>query len=276
MNPAWLRHAAFALALLVVAGLGLGALRTAAELGRLSEEIERRHAVLASARAVVAAVRELQRVARGEVIGSGGRPADRIAAARGEGAAALAELERLSVDHPPQRARARDLRARVGSFEIAVPTSLPERVERIRSGIGDRVLADLERVVGVIEADVRDGLAGLDAEEHAIRQVLRWQMGGGSLFALLLLAASWWSVHRHLKHQQRAEQEQARLIGELQQALAEVRTLSGLLPICAWCKKIRDDAGYWRQIEGYLSAHTDATFSHGICPDCKQKLEDAG
>jgi len=54
----------------------------------------------------------------------------------------------------------------------------------------------------------------------------------------------------------------------LRSALAEVRTLSGLIPICAACKKIRDDRGYWKQVESYVAEHTGATFSHGLCPDC--------
>ncbi len=66
--------------------------------------------------------------------------------------------------------------------------------------------------------------------------------------------------------------EKERLITELQQALAEVRTLSGMLPICASCKKIRDDKGYWNQIESYISEHSDAVFSHSICPECADKL----
>jgi DNA-binding response OmpR family regulator len=57
-------------------------------------------------------------------------------------------------------------------------------------------------------------------------------------------------------------------VAELQQALANVRQLSGLLPICAYCKRIRDDADYWQQIEKYLVDHSDAQFTHGICPDC--------
>jgi DNA-binding response OmpR family regulator len=60
-------------------------------------------------------------------------------------------------------------------------------------------------------------------------------------------------------------------VNELQQALGSVRTLSGLLPICAYCKRIRDDRDYWKQIEHYLSEHSNARFSHGICPDCMQK-----
>jgi len=59
---------------------------------------------------------------------------------------------------------------------------------------------------------------------------------------------------------------------ELEAALNEVKTLRGLIPICASCKKIRDDKGYWNQIESYISEHSDAEFSHGICPDCKHTL----
>jgi len=68
-----------------------------------------------------------------------------------------------------------------------------------------------------------------------------------------------------------AETERERLIAELTAALAQIKTLSGLLPICAHCKKIRDDSGYWRQIETYVEQHSLAEFSHGLCPDCAQK-----
>ena len=69
-----------------------------------------------------------------------------------------------------------------------------------------------------------------------------------------------------------AEEERERLIRELQEALANIKTLSGLLPICFSCKQIRDDKGYWNQIETYIHDHTDANFTHGICPPCAQKL----
>ncbi len=59
---------------------------------------------------------------------------------------------------------------------------------------------------------------------------------------------------------------------ELQEALDTVKTLKGLVPICANCKKIRNDDGYWEQVESYVMNHTDAEFSHGICPDCMKKL----
>lgn len=59
---------------------------------------------------------------------------------------------------------------------------------------------------------------------------------------------------------------------KLLEALKEIKALSGLLPICTSCKKIRDDKGYWNQIEGYIQRHSEAQFSHGICPDCAKKL----
>jgi PAS domain S-box-containing protein len=69
------------------------------------------------------------------------------------------------------------------------------------------------------------------------------------------------------------EEERERLVLQLQEALAKVRTLSGLLPICAYCKKIRNDEGYWEQIEAYIHEHSEAQFTHGVCPDCYKKLQ---
>jgi len=82
-------------------------------------------------------------------------------------------------------------------------------------------------------------------------------------------------ANRELNHQigerkrafEALEEERRRL----QQALDEVRTLRGIVPICAYCKKIRDDTGYWNQVEKYVSDHSDAKFSHGICPTCFEK-----
>jgi PAS domain S-box-containing protein len=69
-----------------------------------------------------------------------------------------------------------------------------------------------------------------------------------------------------------ADEERERLISELQNALAEVKTLTGLIPICANCKKIRDDKGFWTQVESYVQQRSEARFSHGICPDCLKVL----
>ena len=71
---------------------------------------------------------------------------------------------------------------------------------------------------------------------------------------------------------QKAEEELSLLVRQLREALAKVKILSGLLPICASCKKIRDDSGYWTQVEVYVREHSDADFTHSICPDCARKL----
>jgi preprotein translocase subunit YajC len=70
----------------------------------------------------------------------------------------------------------------------------------------------------------------------------------------------------------KAAKERENMIEELQDALTEVVTLRGIIPICASCKKVRDDKGYWNQIESYIRNHSEADFSHGICPDCAKNL----
>lgn len=77
---------------------------------------------------------------------------------------------------------------------------------------------------------------------------------------------------RYSIERKRLETEREKLIAELQQALANVKQLSGLLPICASCKKIRDDKGYWTQVESFISDHTEIDFTHTVCPDCTKKL----
>ena len=67
------------------------------------------------------------------------------------------------------------------------------------------------------------------------------------------------------------EKEQQELISKLQAAALEIKTLKGLIPICASCKKIRNDEGFWDQLESYLSKNTDAVFTHGLCPECFHK-----
>ena len=74
------------------------------------------------------------------------------------------------------------------------------------------------------------------------------------------------------REQQRHREEREELIALLQKALATIKTLHGILPICSSCKKIRDDKGSWTQVEAYISEHTDVEFSHGICSECAEKL----
>ena len=80
------------------------------------------------------------------------------------------------------------------------------------------------------------------------------------------------SIIHDISDRKQTEEQRDRLISDLQKTLSEVKTLRGFLPICSNCKKIRDDKGYWNQIESYIRDRSDAEFSHGICPECANKL----
>ena len=100
----------------------------------------------------------------------------------------------------------------------------------------------------------------------AIGLAFLWLLGAGGLLVGM------GRIRNRIREKEAAEQERNRYVEELQEALKEVKQLSGLLPICSHCKQIRDDKGYWNQIESYIGAHSEAKFSHGICPDCAKKF----
>jgi hypothetical protein len=121
---------------------------------------------------------------------------------------------------------------------------------------------------GLATAVVAAAVWGLvDAAGHAVSAgdlTLYWN--AGIRLASFLLIAAGVARFRALLARER------RLNEELSEALAKVKHLRGLLPICGHCKKIRNDTGYWQRLESYLEEHSDAAFSHGICPDCLSVL----
>jgi len=117
-----------------------------------------------------------------------------------------------------------------------------------------------------VERELEDSILGRHLSIQ-IRPILARKNGlriKADSFAVAIL----WDITRR----KRIERERERLIHELQDALANIKRLRGLLPICASCKKIRDDKGYWNDLEAYISEHSEAEFSHGFCPDCMKKL----
>jgi hypothetical protein len=122
----------------------------------------------------------------------------------------------------------------------------------------------------------------------AVRRVmsLSWLFSGGEphpldipfefvglLTSLFMLAGIFYIKPLFLEIKQ-AEEKREKLLAELQDALANIKVLKGFLPMCAWCKKIRDDEGYWKQVEDYISKRTEAEFTHGICPQCLKKVQE--
>src|SRR5258706_50818 len=81
------------------------------------------------------------------------------------------------------------------------------------------------------------------------------------------------SIARDITERRQAQAAREKLIQELQHALAQVKSLKGLLPICSWCKRIRDDHGYWLEVEAYLHENSEVDFSHGICPECTERYK---
>ncbi len=113
-------------------------------------------------------------------------------------------------------------------------------------------------------------LTGMDDETMAIqamREGAQDYLIKGEITSSLLLRAVSYSIERNT-----LIQERLKLITELTDSISKVKVLTGLLPICAGCKKIRNDKGYWEQVENYLKAHADIEFTHGFCPDCMERL----
>ena len=166
---------------------------------------------------------------------------------------------------------------RDGVLELETADRLSTGIETLARGGRDVVLLDLslpdsQGFDTFLKLREKAGsvpvvlLTGLDDEALAVRAVHEGAQDyliKGQVDGHLLSRALRYAIERN------------KLMRELQDALAKVKTLSGMIPICAWCRKIRDDKGYWDQVEEYLQTHPDADFTHGICPACKEGLRSA-
>ena len=160
-------------------------------------------------------------------------------------------------------------------------TRLTAGIERLRDGEFDIVLSDLGLpesrgldtlnlllpAAGGLPVIVLTGLSDQTVGAEAVRAGAQDYLFKEQVNGCLLVRSILYAIER-----KRMAAEREELVQELQAALAKVKLLSGFLPICCSCKKIRDDQGYWQQIESYISAHSDAEFSHGLCEECAKKL----
>jgi hypothetical protein len=151
-------------------------------------------------------------------------------------------------------------------------------------GAGDNYLQLCDSASGrfseeapVVAAGIRAVMAGRSDEfhleypchspkEHRWFIVRATRFGGDGIIRVVI-------AHENITARKKLEVEREKLITELQAALAEVKTLSGLIPICAWCKNVRTDQGFWQTVEQYVRSNSEATFSHGMCPDCAKKFK---
>ncbi len=133
------------------------------------------------------------------------------------------------------------------------------------------LLYSLNELVKQYQKESEAGIARLQKLERTVMVI--------TIFVLLMMALFIFRpmVRRlqvYLIEREQAEVEREKLITELREVLANVKTLRGLVPICASCKKIRDDQGYWNDLEDYIAKHSEADFTHGFCPECKKKFDE--
>ena len=150
--------------------------------------------------------------------------------------------------------------------EIAV------RAKQLSKQLGVPVEANFDAIAKKIESDKVD-----EGEWTFIRK-------DGSRFPCLLVVSplandagntvGYVGLFRDISERKKYEIERETLIAELKKTLVHVKTLSGLIPICAWCKSVRSDTGYWQTVEQYVRSHSDVKFSHGVCPSCAEKFKD--
>jgi PAS domain-containing protein len=152
------------------------------------------------------------------------------------------------------------------------PQEVAERAAKLSDRFGHPLRPTFETIAAKIELDKIDR-----GEWTFIRK-------DGTRFPSSLVVTALADAHGNLagylaffqdiSERKNYEAEREKLVFELREALANVKTLSGLIPICAWCKSIRSDTGYWQNVEEYVRAHSEAKFSHSICPSCQEKFKD--
>jgi len=149
---------------------------------------------------------------------------------------------------------------------------IAERAAKLSDRFGHPLRPTFETIIAKIELDRID-----QGEWTFVRK-------DGTRFPSLLVVTGLADAHGNLtgylaffqdiSERKDYEAEREKLVVELRDALVRVKTLSGLIPICAWCKSIRSDSGYWQNVEEYVRAHSDVKFSHSICPSCQEKFND--
>jgi DNA-binding response OmpR family regulator len=171
-----------------------------------------------------------------------------------------------------------------GSFSIESVKRLSEGLSRLKKGGIDVVLLDLglpdssglnsfreickenPEIPILVMTGLADETIGMQAVQEGAQDYLIKGTVEGKLLGRII---------RFAIERRRLLDERDTYIAQLKEAMGNIRTLSSLLPICASCKKIRDDKGFWKQVEAYISEHTDIVFSHGICRDCEKKAHEA-
>ena len=158
-------------------------------------------------------------------------------------------------------------------FNVRHVELLTEGLQELTGGYTDIILLDLnlpdsrgfatfeavKKAAGNVPIIIMSGMTDEELALRAVKEGAQDYITKGNISPDLLIRAIRYGIERQ------------KLRVELQKALEQIKTLQGLLPICSYCKNIRDDMGYWHQVEDYIHDHSEAKFSHGICPKCAEK-----
>jgi len=144
-------------------------------------------------------------------------------------------------------------------------------LQNILAAAAADILHHFDALVQQYQLECETGIARLQKLERTVMLITVFVL---FMMAVLIFRPLIKRLQIYFLERNRAEAEREKLVVELQEALVNIKTLRGLVPICASCKKIRDDFGDWAKLEDYLGKHSEADFTHGFCPECKQKFED--
>ncbi len=192
------------------------------------------------------------------------------------------QLTSLTSDNPSQQQRLKTLSAAMKDV-FAYDSHLIDIYKQhgaemvLNTEQSDEGRTTTDRALDILKAFSGEEQKLLDARDTAEQENYHHaehQLILGSVLAAILLLLANYMASREMARRRRMEIEREKLIAELQRTLAEVKTLSGLIPICAWCKNVRNDQGYWQTVELYVHSRSDANFSHSICPSCQEKFKD--
>ena len=272
-NNSFLHWAPIAASLTLIVMVGLTSIATVRSLRDALGWRAHTYEVLLTAESFLVSVADIQRGVRGYALA--GKP--RLLAPYSRGAASapqqIAQLIALTRDNPPQEQRLKALTANLANvlsyhshlINARDQHGLPASVE-LESTSGneetmDRISALMDQFIQEEQRLLVHRRAVADADFHSAARLL----GFGSGLAAIFFVSGCMLVRREVKRRHRTELE-------LREATENLQTLSGLLPICAHCKSIRDDKGYWTRIEAYIQDRSEATFSHGLCESCVREL----
>jgi CHASE3 domain sensor protein len=270
----------FIISLAAVFLTGVIAYRNAVRFAEDSRWVAHTHEVLTQLEATFSALKDGQRGMRGYVI-----TGQEHFLVPYQGAISLTNenikrLKELTADNPSQQRRI-----------VMLEPMVAGKLDYLRETIELRRQQGFEAAQKVISTgrgeesmdEIRSLIEDMKGEEYALLKIRDEATQAGVrrmfvIFAILsilvfaFLSTAYALIRRDAFERNRLTAERERLIQDLRDALAEVKQLQGILPICSYCKHIRNDQNSWQQVESYVADHTDATFSHGICPSCYEKV----